>query len=187
MNLFGGGYWQEFETRDGAWTVVRLPWDKFEPFSFGNKVRDMPALTAETARSIGVYLYDKTPGPYRAEFDAISTYRDVAPVKATPIGAEVGAQPVTVTDSRMMPTTRERNLNAYLDQVVNSGVREFNSGDQAACAARYRQALEAVLALASVDGHQATAMEIALVRAEGQDATTAAWTLRGAIDDLRQG
>lgn len=187
VNLFGGGYWQEFETRDGAWTVVRLPWDKFEPFSFGNKMKDMPPLTAETARSIGVYLYDKTPGPYRAEFDAISTYTDVDPTEATSVAVEGGTKPAAAAAVRMKPDTRERNLNAYLDQVVNAGVREFNSGETAACAARYRQSLEAILALASVDGHDATAMEIALVRAEGQDAVTAAWTLRRAIDDLRQG
>lgn len=162
VNLFGGGYWQEFETRKGAWTVVRLPWSQFEAFSFGKKMENMPELTAETARSIGVYLYDMNPGPFRVEFDAISTYVE-----------------------EIKPVSPQRTLHGYLDQVVSFGVRDFNSGKVESCAARYRQALEAVLALTSMNQSKATMIEIALVRSEGEDARTAAWTLRSAIDQLR--
>ncbi|MHC4380337.1 MAG: CIA30 family protein [Planctomycetota bacterium] len=184
---FGGGYWQEFETRDGAWTVVRLPWDKFEPYSFGNKMGNMPALTPESARSIGIYLYDKKAGPYRVEFDSFSTYVDEPAPAALTVSASTPAKDVPAGLGRADRAPRERGLDSYLDKVVNIGVGEFNGGDPAACAERYRQALEAVLALTQVDGNDATAIEIALVRAEGQDSRRAAWTLRRAIDDLRQG
>lgn len=186
VNLFGGGYWQEFETREGAWTVVRLPWSQFEAFSFGKKMENMPELTAETARSIGVYLYDMTPGPFRVEFDAISTYVDeVVPsaFDAQRASALSSTEIVKPVDSG----SQERTLDSFLDQVVSYGVRDFNSGKVEDCAARYRQALEAVLALTPVSQSKATAIEIALVRSEGQDARTAAWTLRSAIDQLRQG
>jgi NADH dehydrogenase [ubiquinone] 1 alpha subcomplex assembly factor 1 len=166
INLFGGGYWQEFETRDGAWTVVRLPWDKFEPHSFGKKMKGQPKLTAKSAQSIGVYLYDMQAGPFRVEFDSFSVYSD---------------------EPKEPEAIKGIGLKSYLDQVVNKGIIEFNDGNADACNARYRQALESILALSPIDASQATEVEIALIRAKDQDSNEAAWTLRRAIDALRAG
>jgi NADH dehydrogenase [ubiquinone] 1 alpha subcomplex assembly factor 1 len=177
VNLFGGGYWQEFETRDGAWTVIRLPWEKFEPYSFGNKMKGKPALTAETAQSIGVYLYDKQAGPFRVEFDSFSVYSDDSGVSET-IGG-------LVQEVAKDPKAKQVGLKGFLNQVVSEGVIEFNDGDTAACAARYRQALDAILALTQIDAEKASEVEIALILAEGQDSRDASWTLRKAIDSLR--
>ena len=177
VNLFGGGYWQEFETRDGAWTVIRLPWDKFEPYSFGNKMKGKPALTADTAQSIGVYLYDKQAGPFRVEFDSFSVYSDDS-------GVSESIEEVA-RDVSKEPKAKQVGLKGFLDQVVSEGVIEFNDGDTAACAARYRQALDAILALTQINAEEATEVEIALIRAEDQDSREAAWTLRKAIDSLR--
>jgi uncharacterized surface protein with fasciclin (FAS1) repeats len=74
IGLFGGGYWQRFETKKDEWMTVRLPWSKFEPVSFGRKMPNLPALTAETARGLTVYLYDKKDGDFRIEFDSFATY-----------------------------------------------------------------------------------------------------------------
>lgn len=74
IGLFGGGYWQRFETVAGEWTTVRLPWDGFEPVNFGRKVPNLPELTPETARGLTVYLYDKKAGDFRVEFDSFATY-----------------------------------------------------------------------------------------------------------------
>ncbi len=177
VNLFGGGYWQEFETRDGAWTVIRLPWEDFEPYSFGNKMKGKPALTAETAQSIGVYLYDKQAGPFRVEFDSFSVYTDASDPTEEAKELDRG-----VTEQ---PKAKQVGLKGYLDEVVSAGVLEFNDGDTEACATRYRQALEAILALLPIDAVKATEIEIALIRAEDQGSRSAAWTLREAIDSLR--
>lgn len=177
VNLFGGGYWQEFETRDGAWTVVRLPWDKFEPHSFGKKMKGQPALTAGTAQSIGVYLYDMQAGPFRVEFDSFSVYSEEA---SAPKTTEATNSSVTKQSK-----AKQVDLKSYLDQVVNKGVVEFNDGDADACNARYRQALEAILALSPIDADKSTEVEVALIRAKNQDSRDAAWTLRRAIDALR--
>lgn len=74
VGLFGGGYWQSFETLDGEWSTVRLPWTGFEPVNFGRKVPNLPELTPETARGLTVYLYDKKAGDFRVEFDSFATY-----------------------------------------------------------------------------------------------------------------
>lgn len=74
IGLFGGGYWQRFETKQDEWMTVRLPWTKFEPVNFGRKMPNLPALTPETARGLTVYLYDKKDGDFRIEFDSFATY-----------------------------------------------------------------------------------------------------------------
>ena len=177
VNMFGGGYWQEFETRDGAWTVIRLPWDQFEPHSFGKKMKGQPALTAETAQSIGVYLYDMQAGPFRVEFDSFSVYSD-----ESELSESVEEQDLDITKQ---PKAKPIDLKGYLDQVVSEGVVEFNDGEIDACTARYRQALEAILALTPIDAAKATEVEIALIRSADQGSRDAAWTLRKAIDSLR--
>jgi len=74
VGLFGGGYWQRFETKKGEWMTIRLPWTKFEAVSFGRNMPNLPKLTAETARGLTVYLYDKKDGDFRIEFDSFATY-----------------------------------------------------------------------------------------------------------------
>jgi NADH dehydrogenase [ubiquinone] 1 alpha subcomplex assembly factor 1 len=76
IGLFGGGYWQRFETKKDEWMTVRLPWSQFEPVNFGRKLPDLPALTPETARGLAVYLYDKQDGDFRIEFDSFATYSE---------------------------------------------------------------------------------------------------------------
>lgn len=85
IGLFGGGYWQRFETKKDEWMTVRLPWTKFEAVNFGRKMPNLPALTPETARGLTVYLYDKKDGDFRIEFDSFATYTgsEVVPA-ATP-------------------------------------------------------------------------------------------------------
>lgn len=74
IGLFGGGYWQRFETKKDEWTTIRMPWSEFEPVNFGRKVPNLPELTPETARGLTVYLYDKNPGEFEVEFDSFATY-----------------------------------------------------------------------------------------------------------------
>lgn len=86
IGLFGGGYWQRFETKKGEWSTIRLPWSKFEPVNFGRKMPNLPKLTPETARGLTVYLYDKKAGDFEIEFDSFATYVNGQP-SATPVAA----------------------------------------------------------------------------------------------------
>lgn len=94
IGLFGGGYWQRFETKKDEWMTVRLPWTKFEAVNFGRKMPDLPKLTPETARGLTVYLYDKQDGDFRIEFDSFATYtgNDSIPA-ATPASNDRPALP----------------------------------------------------------------------------------------------
>lgn len=79
-----GGYWQSFATEKDRWIDVRLPFSGFVPTSFGRELEGLPAVTPDRIRGVTVYLYDKKAGPFSAEFDSISTYRDAAPAGAAP-------------------------------------------------------------------------------------------------------
>lgn len=72
--LFGGGYWQRFDTEEDSWINVRLPWSAFVPTSFGNVVKSAPKFDPAMLDSMGVYLYDKKAGPFDLEIDSISAY-----------------------------------------------------------------------------------------------------------------
>ncbi|MCH2101259.1 MAG: CIA30 family protein [Planctomycetes bacterium] len=86
VGLFGGGYWQRFESKKDEWTTIRLPWSDFEPVSFGRKMPSLPELTPETARGLTVYLYDKKAGDFEIEFDSFATYVDSAQIAASNAG-----------------------------------------------------------------------------------------------------
>jgi hypothetical protein len=76
-------------------------------------------------------------------------------------------------------------LRAYLEDVVAQGIAQYNGGDRAGCAARYRQALEALLLLEQLSEDRAQTVRTALVLAKRQNTSDAAWTLRRAIDLIR--
>lgn len=77
--VFAGGYWQEFQTEQGEWTTVRLPYAGFVPHSFGRKVPQLPALAPARLTEMGVYLYDKQAGPFRLECGEIRGYTGSEP------------------------------------------------------------------------------------------------------------
>ena len=76
-------------------------------------------------------------------------------------------------------------VRAFLEEVIAQGVPQYNGGDIAGCAARYQQALEALLLLEQLPDQQATAVRRALQQAEGRSERDVAWTLRAAIDRIR--
>jgi NADH dehydrogenase [ubiquinone] 1 alpha subcomplex assembly factor 1 len=71
-----------------------------------------------------------------------------------------------------------------LAAAISRGVPLFNDGNVEACAAVYRTAVEATLALSGSELREDTVQTLrdALTRAEREDARSAAWTLRGAMD-----
>jgi uncharacterized surface protein with fasciclin (FAS1) repeats len=71
-----------------------------------------------------------------------------------------------------------------LAAAISRGVPLFNDGNVEACAAVYRTAVEATLALSGSELREDTVRTLrdALTRSEREDARSAAWTLRGAMD-----
>jgi uncharacterized surface protein with fasciclin (FAS1) repeats len=67
-------YWADFETKDGEWTTVRIPFTKWVPTTFGRKLKG-PALNPAAINSLGFMLYDKKAGPFDLEVDSITAYK----------------------------------------------------------------------------------------------------------------
>lgn len=80
VRMMAGGFQSAFETTDGTWTTIRIPFDGFRLVSFGRTVPNPPALDLNRIESIGVTLADKGEGGFRLEIDSIKAYGgDTAP------------------------------------------------------------------------------------------------------------
>ncbi len=67
-------YWADFETADGEWTTVRIPFSKWVPTTFGRTLAG-PRLNPSSVNSVGFMLYDKKAGPFTLEVDSIAAFR----------------------------------------------------------------------------------------------------------------
>jgi NADH dehydrogenase [ubiquinone] 1 alpha subcomplex assembly factor 1 len=68
-------YWAEFDTVDGEWTTIRIPFTAFTPNIRGFPFLG-PALPTNDITEFGLYIYDKKDGPFRLQLDRVSAYRD---------------------------------------------------------------------------------------------------------------
>jgi uncharacterized surface protein with fasciclin (FAS1) repeats len=75
IRMMATGYQTSFDTVDGEWTTIRLPFDVFELQSFGRRVPNGPALDPSLVESVGLTLSDKKPGDFFLEIDAIRSFR----------------------------------------------------------------------------------------------------------------
>jgi monofunctional biosynthetic peptidoglycan transglycosylase len=71
LRLMAGGYQRSFKTTAGEWAEVEIPFDQCVANSFGQRVRNAPALDPASIESIGVTLSDKREGPFAIEIDWI--------------------------------------------------------------------------------------------------------------------
>jgi monofunctional biosynthetic peptidoglycan transglycosylase len=69
-----GGFQRTFDTEDGAWTTLRLPFDEFRLHTYGRRVTNAPALAPAMIESIGVTLADKKEGRFRLDVRSIRAY-----------------------------------------------------------------------------------------------------------------
>lgn len=74
VRMMAGAYQQDFTTKNGEWTKIRLPLSDFTLYSFGRKVRRAPALDASKIESLGITLSDKKAGNFQLEVRSISAY-----------------------------------------------------------------------------------------------------------------
>jgi transforming growth factor-beta-induced protein len=111
--MMAGGFQQSFATKDGDWVKVRLPFDKFELYSFGRKVRRAPELDPAKIESIGVTLSDKKAGPFQLDVRSIRAY-DTEEVALAAKGTSDGSDLVSVA--------RRAGLNTLLTCVTTAGL-----------------------------------------------------------------
>ena len=66
-------YWADFETQDGTWTTVDIPFDRFIPKFRGYQL-DGPALDSGQITGMGLMIYDDQDGPFDVRLGAVYAY-----------------------------------------------------------------------------------------------------------------
>jgi hypothetical protein len=67
-------YWAEFDTPDGEWGTVRIPFSSFYPQFRGFRL-DGPELDSGGITELGLYIYDKKDGPFELRLENIAAYK----------------------------------------------------------------------------------------------------------------
>lgn len=169
--VMAGSYQTAFETINGTWITIRLPFEAFTLTSFGREVRQAPELEPTKIESLGLTLSDKVEGAFLLEIDSIRTYSTSA--------AE--------TVQTALPTSTNDEALRLITLAISRGVPLFNEGQHAACASVYEVTIESLLALAraELDGSVVDRLEQGL--RDGANETTwvdRAWAYRRAFDDV---
>lgn len=71
LRLMAGGYQRTFKTTAGEWIEVAIPFSECVANSFGQRMRNAPALDPASIESVGITLADKKEGPFAIEVDWI--------------------------------------------------------------------------------------------------------------------
>ena len=67
-------YWADFETRDGEWHEVSIPFSSFIPRFRGYQLNG-PALDPDQITGMGLMIYDKRDGPFELQLASVHAYR----------------------------------------------------------------------------------------------------------------
>lgn len=67
------GYWADFETTEGEWSTVDIPFSAFVPRFRGYRL-DGPALNSKRITGMGLMIYDNLDGPFRLDLDSVHAY-----------------------------------------------------------------------------------------------------------------
>lgn len=164
-----GSYQRTFDTIDGTWITVRLPFNEFRLHSFGQQIRNAPALTPTMIESLGVTLADKIEGSFQLEIDAIRTYSDEPSESAETISV-----------------ASDDEVRALIELAINRGAPLFNDGQHAACAAVYEMTIRSIVALGADAAGDDVIARLQRGLDEGDAASTwidRAWAYRRAFDD----
>jgi NADH dehydrogenase [ubiquinone] 1 alpha subcomplex assembly factor 1 len=70
---FAVSYWAEFDTPDGEWSTINIPFAKFYPQFRGFKL-DGPELNRSEITEFGLYIYDKKDGAFKLLLDSVEAY-----------------------------------------------------------------------------------------------------------------
>jgi NADH dehydrogenase [ubiquinone] 1 alpha subcomplex assembly factor 1 len=67
------GYWADFETVQGEWTTVDIPFSEFTPQFRGYEL-DGPSLDAGQITGMGLMIYDKQDGPFELHLASVHAH-----------------------------------------------------------------------------------------------------------------
>jgi hypothetical protein len=67
-------YWADFETTEGEWKTVDIPFDNFVPKFRGYQL-DGPALDTAKITGMGLMIYDNQDGPFELFLDSVEAYK----------------------------------------------------------------------------------------------------------------
>jgi NADH dehydrogenase [ubiquinone] 1 alpha subcomplex assembly factor 1 len=67
------GYWANFDTREGTWQTVDIPFASFVPRFRGYQL-DGPPLDTATLTGMGLMIYDKRDGPFELALASVHAY-----------------------------------------------------------------------------------------------------------------
>lgn len=67
------GYWADFETDEGTWSTVDIPFSRFEPQYRGTRL-DGPELDRANITGLGLMIYDKLDGPFELQLTSAEAY-----------------------------------------------------------------------------------------------------------------
>ncbi len=68
-------YWADFETRNGSWTTVDIPFSRFIPRFRGYELNG-PALDPGRITSMGLMIYDSQDGPFEISLASVRAYSE---------------------------------------------------------------------------------------------------------------
>lgn len=71
-------YWADFDTRDGVWSTVNLPFSRFIPRYRGTTLEG-PELDPGQITEMGLMIYDKLDGPFELRLSSVHAYAAQAP------------------------------------------------------------------------------------------------------------
>lgn len=74
------GYWADFDSVDGEWTTVDIPFSAFVPQFRGYRLEG-PALDVSRITGMGLMIYDKQDGPFRLQLENVRAYAPAAPAR----------------------------------------------------------------------------------------------------------
>ncbi len=66
-------YWADFDTRNGTWSMVNIPFSSFIPQYRGYQL-DGPALDPGQITGMGLMIYDKQDGPFELSLASVHAY-----------------------------------------------------------------------------------------------------------------
>lgn len=70
----GLSYAAQFETSEGEWEEIRVPFDRFVPTFRGRIFRDVDPLDPSRIHQVGLIISDKQEGAFRLDLDWIAAY-----------------------------------------------------------------------------------------------------------------
>jgi monofunctional biosynthetic peptidoglycan transglycosylase len=170
FGIIAGAYYFDFDTQDGVWQDVFVPFEALQARSFGRALPAAPPPNLREIRSIGFIIADKQPGPFMLEVEGIKALRRPPTAEARTERGPAGFH------------DRARNL---IERAINLGAPMYNRGQSESCAAIYEITARSLCELSphEVPVPAIAALRQGLISADGrQDHAQRAWDLRHALD-----